>query len=117
MFVSLRLGSFLRLLALIAVGAVVVGFLIVQSATRKQAPADVVPSTTSCAPRWPAPRPRQRDRARLRYAGGCGRRPVAARRRAAATRPAAARRLSRTPAVSWSVRDEDGAWGAVRRGE
>jgi hypothetical protein len=91
MFVSLRLGSFLRLLALIAVGAVVVGFLIFQPSAREQAPADVVPSTTSCAPRLTAPRPLPPDRARRRYAGGCARRPVAARRRATATRPAAAR--------------------------
>ena len=43
MYVSLRLGSFLRLLTAIAVGAVIVGFMIAQPFAREQTPADVTP--------------------------------------------------------------------------
>lgn len=43
MYVSLRLGSFLRLLTAIAVGAVIVGFMIAQPFASEQTPADVTP--------------------------------------------------------------------------
>lgn len=43
MYVSLRLGSLVRLLMLIAVGAVIVGVMIAQPSARTQVPADVVP--------------------------------------------------------------------------
>lgn len=43
MFVSLRLGSFLRLLTAIAVGAVIIGFMLAQPPAREQEPADVMP--------------------------------------------------------------------------
>ena len=43
MYVSLRLGSLLRLLTAIAVGAAIIGFMLAQPSARKQVPADVVP--------------------------------------------------------------------------
>ena len=58
MYVSLRLGSFIRLLAAIAAGAVVIGFMIAQPFARDQAPADVTPphvvETTGSGPTVPS---------------------------------------------------------------
>jgi hypothetical protein len=58
MYVSLRLGSFLRLVTAIAVGAVIVGFMIAQPLSRDQAPADVTPphvvETTGNGPTVPS---------------------------------------------------------------
>jgi hypothetical protein len=61
MYVSFRFGSFLRLLTVIAVGAVIVGFLLARPSAREQVPADVVPpqvvQTTGSTPLvLPAPR-------------------------------------------------------------
>ena len=54
MFVSIRLGSFLRLLVVIAAGAVIVGLLLARSTDREQVPADVTPpqvvQTTGSSP-------------------------------------------------------------------
>jgi len=54
MFVSIRLGSFLRLLVVIAAGAVVVGLLLARPTDREQVPADVTPpqvvQTTGSSP-------------------------------------------------------------------
>jgi hypothetical protein len=43
MYVSFSLGSLLRLLAVIAVGAVIVGVLLAQPSGHEQVPADVTP--------------------------------------------------------------------------
>jgi hypothetical protein len=54
MYVSLRLGSFLRFLTALAVGAVIVGFMLARPSARTQEPADVTPpqvvETTANAP-------------------------------------------------------------------
>jgi len=61
MYVSLRLSSFLRLLTVIAVGAVIVGFVLARPSARTQVPTDVMPpqvvQTTESAPmELPSPR-------------------------------------------------------------
>jgi len=61
MYVSLRLGSFLRLLTAIAAGAVIVGFMLAQPSARTQVPEDVMPpqvvQTTGSSPMvLPSPR-------------------------------------------------------------
>lgn len=60
MYVSLRLGSFLRWLTVIAVGAAIVGFMLAQPSVRKQVPVDVTPpqvvqTTGSSRMELPAP--------------------------------------------------------------
>jgi hypothetical protein len=60
MYVSLRLGSFLRLLTVIAVSAVVFGFMLAQPFAREQVPVDVMPpevvQTTGSSPMVPSAR-------------------------------------------------------------